>query len=583
MGTSVGTVKVDLDANSYKLFKELKKSERQTRRTAQRMQRSMSKAFRSIKTAALTLGASLGLMFSAQMIRQQLAYAGNLQRVADTVGFTSEQVQELRYAAGQLNLDQRTLDMSLQRFSRRMGEAAANTGEALKVVKQYGIEVKDSAGNVRDNIDILRDWAKVISEVEDEQEQLRLAFKLFDSEGAPLVRLLKQGEAGLDAFAMAAREAGVVMGDELVANAAEADRVFNQMKQTVDAKLAAAVAQNADELARFAESIGEVVSAAIDGVEHVRTFFGIIKGGIEGLNAFADRVLDEEQADKIQAAFDAYSEAREKLERVQGLSTSNPDTQAGIDRKIAIAQAEVDRLRANWLRLREVAQETHRQNIQNNVEAANSAAEAAAETVAVVTQAKQELAELSIESNLDRILRPEVTEDIENAKRTTEEYFAELRKGAETVDEVNAMAQEMGFTFQSAFEDAIIEGEKFSKVLQGLIKDIARMMLRSAITAPLGNFFGGLFGGGKAEGGQVMGGRSYLVGEQGPELFTPGATGFITPNHAMAGAGPSISYTIDARGADEAAVISRMIPLLEQTVQLTKNEIARDRAEGRIR
>jgi tape measure domain-containing protein len=34
---------------------------------------------------------------------------------------------------------------------------------------------------------------------------------------------------------------------------------------------------------------------------------------------------------------------------------------------------------------------------------------------------------------------------------------------------------------------------------------------------------------GRANGGLTSAGRSYLVGERGPELFTPGATGFITP------------------------------------------------------
>lgn len=44
-------------------------------------------------------------------------------------------------------------------------------------------------------------------------------------------------------------------------------------------------------------------------------------------------------------------------------------------------------------------------------------------------------------------------------------------------------------------------------------------------------------GGGRATGGGVMRGTSYLIGERGPELFTPGANGFITPNSALGGAG----------------------------------------------
>jgi len=40
----------------------------------------------------------------------------------------------------------------------------------------------------------------------------------------------------------------------------------------------------------------------------------------------------------------------------------------------------------------------------------------------------------------------------------------------------------------------------------------------------------GTSGGARASGGPVTAGASYLVGEQGPELYTPGASGFITPN-----------------------------------------------------
>jgi len=48
---------------------------------------------------------------------------------------------------------------------------------------------------------------------------------------------------------------------------------------------------------------------------------------------------------------------------------------------------------------------------------------------------------------------------------------------------------------------------------------------------PLPYGFGpGQFGGGLAVGGPVLPGRSYLVGEQGPELFSPGQPGTIIPN-----------------------------------------------------
>ena len=53
-----------------------------------------------------------------------------------------------------------------------------------------------------------------------------------------------------------------------------------------------------------------------------------------------------------------------------------------------------------------------------------------------------------------------------------------------------------------------------------------------------GSVFGGGLNlmGGRAIGGPVEGGSSYLVGEQGPELFTPGSSGNVTSNADMSGA-----------------------------------------------
>lgn len=52
------------------------------------------------------------------------------------------------------------------------------------------------------------------------------------------------------------------------------------------------------------------------------------------------------------------------------------------------------------------------------------------------------------------------------------------------------------------------------------------------ISGLTGGGFGGLFGK-RASGGPVMADRTYLVGEQGPELFTPGASGNITSNQDL--------------------------------------------------
>ena len=51
-----------------------------------------------------------------------------------------------------------------------------------------------------------------------------------------------------------------------------------------------------------------------------------------------------------------------------------------------------------------------------------------------------------------------------------------------------------------------------------------------------------------ASGGPVTGGKPYIVGEKGPELFTPGVSGNITPNHALGGS-TNVVVNVDASGS----------------------------------
>lgn len=52
----------------------------------------------------------------------------------------------------------------------------------------------------------------------------------------------------------------------------------------------------------------------------------------------------------------------------------------------------------------------------------------------------------------------------------------------------------------------------------------------------------------RANGGPVRGGKPYIVGERGPELFSPGVSGTITPNHALGGS-MNVVVNVDASGS----------------------------------
>jgi hypothetical protein len=67
--------------------------------------------------------------------------------------------------------------------------------------------------------------------------------------------------------------------------------------------------------------------------------------------------------------------------------------------------------------------------------------------------------------------------------------------------------------------------------------------------------------GARASGGPVAGGGTYLVGERGPELFTPGTSGNITPNNALGGGG----ITVNVNGGDPNSIVRALQQYVRQS------------------
>jgi hypothetical protein len=113
-------------------------------------------------------------------------------------------------------------------------------------------------------------------------------------------------------------------------------------------------------------------------------------------------------------------------------------------------------------------------------------------------------------------------------------------------------------------------GDMLNNVLNKLIDAAFNMALFGNMQGTLGggglfgSIFGGIFGGGPkdiatpilptpiavaANGGRIPGGKPSLVGERGPELFTPASSGFVTPNHALGGS-TTVVVNVDASGTE---------------------------------
>ena len=91
---------------------------------------------------------------------------------------------------------------------------------------------------------------------------MRLAFKLFDSEGVALVNLLSDGSGALDQMRERARDLGIVLDEHLVRDAERARTELDTLAQVVSANLTRAALEAAPVLADLSSWLADVAGKA---------------------------------------------------------------------------------------------------------------------------------------------------------------------------------------------------------------------------------------------------------------------------------------------------------------------------------
>jgi len=211
-----------------------------TKKELDTLQRKSSTIAEKLKTSWKLVGSVIGTVSAAAFAKltvDSIKAADAIGKTADKLGLSTQALQQYRFAANQSGVETKTLEMALQRFTRRVAEAAQGKGELKDTLIQYNIAVKDSEGKTRKTEEVLRDLANTIQSTKDPAERLRLAFKSFDSEGAVMVNMLKDGSAGLDEMRDRAVDLGLVMDDKLIRAAESANDKLDQLRKLVDTKV----------------------------------------------------------------------------------------------------------------------------------------------------------------------------------------------------------------------------------------------------------------------------------------------------------------------------------------------------------
>lgn len=148
---------------------------------------------------------------------------------------------------------------------------------------------------------------------------------------------------------------------------------------------------------------------------------------------------------------------------------------------------------------------------------------------------------------------------IQAAKDLKEQQNAEAKRAEKLAQQYQGIADTLADGVVNALKGAVDGTQSLAEAANNMLNDLANQLLQVArnmlffgsMTGSLtkgSGLLGSIFGGFMANGGTTKAGKSYVVGERGPELFTPGVTGTVTPNSALGGS--NIVVNVDASGSN---------------------------------
>lgn len=281
-------------------------------------------------------------------VADELARVDEVAKTSRKLGFVANELIGIRLAGEEMaGMMSGSVDMALQRMTRRLSEAANGTGEAKAAIEELRLDAGklNSAGPAQ----AFREIADAIRMVEDPADRLRLAFKLFDSEGASLVNVLNEGSGAVDDFIAKADELGLSFDSVDASNIEAANDAITEMKASAgDAtreltailspalKEAADAVTNAIRWYKFARDELAKMAAKVTGAE--------IVGG-----EFGDGRFDEiaaAQRKRTEAAMQAKKEAEEfKAIQESNIAQIKRMEQDRADSHIAAIQKETQALK----------------------------------------------------------------------------------------------------------------------------------------------------------------------------------------------------------------------------------------------
>lgn len=593
---SLGDLLITLRADIGTLRSDMGKAAQIAAAGGRRIEAALAGAANGFKT----LAAGATAVKLASFVRQSYAAGSELQNLADKAGASGGALSELKGAAELADVPFASLSSSLLKLNQRLGDAK-NSKEAARAFTSLGLSVETLRGLKAD--EAFSAVADKIAGLRDEEARAAAANDVFGKSYTDILPLLNRGAGGIQRLREEYKLLGGALSDEDVQRLADTDNALKALKLSADAaassigaKLAPALTYFFNQLAfgggdaldglnnkilgaqqrvrdlqgflanpnvRDQGTIGELFKAQLELAQlkaQQRKLLGLGREGAQKADPFevivtATRVTKKEIAE-AKAAAEAFQAVLDGLNKDINQSANQlaasvtGDSILSADELYAIVNAERDAA--------EAARETR--------DALVSAAKDAIDPTREITRRYAELRE-AILATIATL--PEGSARVVELQRTLGEL---AKKEAEDIratgNELTVFADQAARNMQDAFAEFLFDPFKggLRGMLTGFLTTLRRMAAEAAaasifkslfggnkgggLGSAIGSFFGSFFGGGKANGGPVQGGTSYLVGERGPEMLTMGRgqSGSITPNNQLGGGGVVMNVTQNISG-----------------------------------
>ncbi|WP_246707461.1 hypothetical protein [Mesorhizobium sp. NZP2077] len=191
---------------------------------------------------------------------------------AKTSGLNTDTYQALGFAARQADIDQESLNSSLDIFAKNAGLAAHGTGSLYSGLKTLNPQLLQSIINTKDQEERLKLVADAMARTSDASQKAALSTIVFGKGGVEMSRLLDQGRASIEKFKKTAQGLGIIIPDELLAKAGELDEKLKVLGAVINHNIGEALINAAPAIVAATNDFANL-SKEINGISKAMTEF----------------------------------------------------------------------------------------------------------------------------------------------------------------------------------------------------------------------------------------------------------------------------------------------------------------------